>query len=96
MTPEGRIAAKVGDQEYDDHCENGEVESMISFLIQKNDKLKKRQLTRSKSNQKNSELSYKRRQTLMTSIGLWMNLEQCVEDGWTMCWYLLYLHFIKV
>ena len=35
LTAERRIAAKVVDQEYDDHCENGEVESMISFLIQK-------------------------------------------------------------
>ena len=41
FTPDGRTAAKVGEQEYDNHNGRGKVESMISFLIDINDKLKK-------------------------------------------------------
>ena len=46
FTPDGRTAAKVGEQEYNDHKGIGKVESMISFLIEIIDKLKERQLTR--------------------------------------------------
>ena len=49
FTPDGRTAAKVGEQEYDDQTGTGKVESMISFLIEIVDKLKKRQLTRLKN-----------------------------------------------
>ena len=47
--PDGRTAAKFGEQEYDDKVGMGKVESMISFLIEIIDKLKKKQLTRLKT-----------------------------------------------
>ena len=49
FTPDGRKAARVGEQEYENDRNFGKVESMILFLINIIDSLKKRQLERIKN-----------------------------------------------
>ena len=48
FTPDGRTAARIGEQEYEEQRDIGKIESMILFLIKVIDELKKKQLTRLK------------------------------------------------
>ena len=46
FTPDGRTAARIGEQEYEENRHIGKIESMILFLIKVVDEIKAKQLTR--------------------------------------------------
>ena len=58
FTPDGRIAAQLGYQEYTEDKSLGKIESMIIFMLQIIPQLKEKQLTRLKKRVKIATRSY--------------------------------------